>query len=296
MRRGTVRRMPVTVREALALPVLAAGDPVVLGGEAGLDTVLRWVHVSEVRDVGAVLSGHELVLTTGLGMAASADAAADFVGQLVEGGAAGLVGELSAAYPSVPESALRRARAAGLPVVVLNRTVRFVEVTEQVHRAIVAEQFEAVRFAGEVHQTFTELGLARASMERLVEAAADLAGDSVVLEDLSRRVLVAAPRGEPVDRLLTDWERRSRLTPYPRATGTGGPERWLTTPVGIQGGAWGRLVVTAPRDEARVRLVAERAAQALELGRMIERDETSLQLRVHGGFLLDLLDDRLGAE
>ena len=28
-----------------------------------------------------------------------------------------------------------------------------------------------------------------------------------VLEDLSRRVLVAAPRGEPVDRLLTDWER-----------------------------------------------------------------------------------------
>ncbi|MBZ5738134.1 PucR family transcriptional regulator [Nocardioides mangrovi] len=288
--------MPVTVREALALPVLAAGDPVVLSGEAGLDALLRWVHVSEVHDIGSVLAGDELVLTTGIGMAATAEAADDVVRQLVEVGAAGLVVELSAAYPSVPERALRRARAAGLPLVVLNRKVRFVEVTEQVHRAIVAEQFEEVRFAGDVHQTFTELGLDRVSMARLVEAAADLAGSSVVLEDLSRRVLVPAARDEPVDRLLTDWERRSRLTPFPRVSEVGGPEGWLTTPVGIQGGAWGRLVVTAPRDRARARLVAERAAQALELGRMIERDETSIQLRVHGGFLLDLLDGRLGTE
>lgn len=288
--------MAVSVREALALPVLAAGDPVVLSGERGLDARIRWVHVSEVRDIGAVLAGDELVLSTGLGMAASAAAAEDFVRQLVEVGAAGLVVELSTAYPSVPDGALGRARAAGFPLVVLNRPVRFVEVTEEVHRAIVAEQFEEVRFAGEVHRTFSDLGLARAPMIRLVEAAADLAGSSVVLEDLARRVLATAARGEPVDRLLTDWERRSRLTPPLRETAVGGPEGWLTTPVGIQGGAWGRLVVTGPSDETRARLVIERAAQALELGRMIERDETSIQLRVHGGFLLDLLDGRLGSE
>jgi PucR family transcriptional regulator, purine catabolism regulatory protein len=288
--------MAVTVREALALPVLAAGDPVVLSGDAGLDAVLRWVHVSEVRDVGSVLVGDELVLTTGIGMAASPEVAEEFVRQLVTVGAAGLVIELSAAYPTVPEPALRLARASGLPVVALNRKVRFVEVTESVHRAIVAEQFEQVRFSGDVHETFTELGLARAPMARLVEAAADLAGSSVVLEDLSRRVLVAAAREEPVDRLLVDWERRSRLTPFVRTTSAGGPERWLTTPVGIQGGAWGRLVLTGQRDDTRARQVLERAAQALELGRMIERDETSVQLRVHGGFLLDLLDGRLGSE
>ena len=288
--------MAVSVREALALPVLAAGDPVVLSGAPGLDARIRWVHVSEVRDIGAVLVGDELVLSTGLGMAASPGAADEFVRQLVEVGAAGLVIELSSAYPSVPEEALGRARAAGFPVVVLNRPVRFVDVTEAVHRAIVAEQFEEVRFAGDVHATFTELGLARAPMARLVEAAADLAGSSVVLEDLSRRVLVSAARGEPVDLLLTDWERRSRLTPYLRETGVGGPEGWLTTPVGIQGGAWGRLVVAGASDATRARLVVERAAQALELGRMIERDETSIQLRVHGGFLLDLLDGRAGSE
>lgn len=320
--------MPLTVRQALELPVLAAGDPVVLsggvsggavpggtvsggtgsggtgsdGGEAaGLDRPIRWAHVSEVRDVGALLVGGELVLTTGLGMAASPAAAAEFVDQLIAAGAAGLIVELSADYPSVPEPALRRARAAGLPLIVLNRKVRFVEVTEQVHRAIVAEQFEELQAAFDIHATFTELGLARAPMARLVEAAADLAGASVVLEDLGRRVLHPAAREEPVDRLLTDWERRSRLTPFLRTTGVGGPEGWLTTPVGIQDGAWGRLVLAGAgsvgaRDEARARLVLERAAQALELGRMIDRDDTAIQLRVHGGFLRDLLDERLGSE
>jgi len=287
--------MPVTVREALALPPLAQGDPVVLSGEARLDAPIRWVHVSEVRDVAAVLAGEELVLSTGLGLAASPEVAASFVTQLVEVGAAGLVVELSREYPSVPEAALRRARTAGLPVVVLNRPVRFVEITEAVHRAIVAEQFDEVRFAGQVHETFTELGLARAGAGRLVDAAADLVDASVVLEDLARRVLHAAARHEPVDRLLVDWERRSRVTGFARATSFGGPERWLTTPVGIQGGAWGRLVVPNGAGP-RAALVVERAAQALELGRMIERDDTALQLRVHGGFLLDLLDDRLGTE
>lgn len=286
----------MTVRDALSLPALAGGDPVVLSGEGRLDADLRWVHVSEVRDVGAVLAGHELVLTTGLGMAASPEAAAAFVGQLVEAGAAGLVVELSAAYPAIPEAALRRARAADLPLVALNRPVRFVDVTEAVHRALVAEQFEQVRFAGEVHRTFTDLGLARAGSERLVVAAAELAGTSVVLEDLARRVLASAAVGEPVDRLLAEWERRSRLTPFLRATGAAGPERWLTTPVGIHGGPWGRLVAVGVDDEARARVVLERAAQALELARMVERDDIAIQLRVHGGFLLDLLDDRLGTE
>ena len=292
--------MPMTVRDVLSLPALAGGDPVVLSGEARLDADLRWVHVSEVRDVGAVLAGHELVLTTGLGMAASPEAAAAFVAQLVEAGAAGLVVELSAAYPAIPEAALRRARAADLPLVALNRPVRFVDVTEAVHRALVAEQFEQVRFAGEVHRTFTDLGLARAGSERLVAAAAELAGASVVLEDLGRRVLAAAAVGEPVDRLLAEWERRSRLTPFLRATGAGGPERWLTSPVGIHGGPWGRLVRVGAgpgaAEEARARVVLERAAQALELARMVERDDIAIQLRVHGGFLLDLLDDRLGTE
>ena len=288
--------VPLTVREALALPVLAAGDPAVLTQQADLDRRLRWVHISELRDIGAMLSGDELVLTTGMGMAVSVEAAEDFVRQLIDVGAAGLVVELGAGFPSIPRSVLDLARRADFPVVALNRPVRFVDVTEAVHRAIVAGQLDELQFSARVHETFTALGLSRAPMASLLDAAAELSNSSVVLEDLTRRVLVSAARDEPVGRLLSDWERRSRLTPFRDVTGVGGPEGWLTTPVGIQGGAWGRLVVTSPADAARSRVVAERAAQALELDRMIGRDDSAIRLRVQGGFLLDLLDGRLETE
>ena len=96
--------MAMTVRQALSLAPLAAGDPVVLSGEDRLDTDLRWVHVSEVRDVGAVLVGHELVLTTGIAMAASPQAAADFRADVKS-----LVGEQGVTEAMLDEWASQRA-------------------------------------------------------------------------------------------------------------------------------------------------------------------------------------------
>jgi purine catabolism regulator len=110
-------------------------------------------------------------------------------------------------------------------------------------------------------------------------------------------VVACSHSGRGTEELLRDWEQRSRLTPLTVGTGRSGPEHWMSTPVGIRGGVWGRLVALGPElDETRARLVLERAAQALELGRMIERDEIALQLRAQGGFLLGLLEDRLGSE
>jgi purine catabolism regulator len=285
----------MTVAEVLALDCVDRGRPEVLAGATSLDRTLRWVHVSEVADIGRFLTGGELVLTTGVAMAPSSTAAREFVDQVVRAGAAGLLLELGRTCPQVPQQALDRARAAGLPLVVLHRPVRFVEVTEAVHRVLTDEQVAAVERARAAHEVFTDLSLGGADPGLIVAAAADLSGASVVLEDLSRRVLAfrAADRTTPA--LLEDWERRSRLTPVHDATGHGGPEDWLTTPVGIRGGPWGRLVLLGPAPP-HAAMVLERAAQALELGRMMEREAYGAQLRAEGGFLLGLMEGALGTE
>lgn len=289
--------MAVSLQYVLDLPSVQAGNPAVLSGSTRLDRPLRWVHVTDVRDVGAVLAGDELVLTSGLAMAPSGEAAAGIVDQLIDAGAAGLMIELGVDYPEVDEAALIRAQRADFPLIVLRLPVRFVDITEVVHRAIVAEQFELVRFASDVHESFTGLSLDRASVPRIVEAAARLLGSSVVLEDLRRRVIAFAAVNVTTEQLLLDWERRSRLSPVLPETGITGTEEWTTTPVGIQGGAWGRMVLMRETENSsRGPLVLERAAQALELGRMMERDEIAVQLRVHGGFLLALLENRFGTE
>ena len=56
----------LTVRDVLGLDLVASFGPEVVAGAAGLDRPVRWVHVAEAPDVGVMLSGGEMVLTTGL--------------------------------------------------------------------------------------------------------------------------------------------------------------------------------------------------------------------------------------
>ncbi|MFC6151772.1 PucR family transcriptional regulator ligand-binding domain-containing protein, partial [Mumia xiangluensis] len=287
--------MPLpTLRAVLASEALRAAAPDVLAGADRLDRQVRWVHVSEVREVTGLLTGGELLLSTGLAMRGGDDDAAAYVGELVEAGATGLLVEVGESFPEVPPAALAVARERRFPVVALRRPSRFVEITEQVHRAIVAEQYERVDFARRVHERFTALSLEGAGAQAIVETTAELAGSSVVLEDLSRHVVAYAALGRPAAGLLHGWEKRSRLVAHTDVTGVTGPEGWMTSPVGLQQHRWGRLVVVNPAsDQERLAMVLERAAQALELGRMAESDRFGIAYQAQGGFLTELADARV---
>ena len=277
----------------LSSSALRDGAPEVLSGGDRLDTRVRWVHVAEVRDIASLLEGGELILSTGLAMQGSAREAVGYLEDLVSAGAAGLVVELGARFPAVPDAVVAAARAAGFPVVALHRRVRFVEVTEEVHRGIVADQLEQVEHARAVHETYTRLSLDGADPATIVTTTATLCGSSVVLEDLNRRVVAFAAMGRPAGSLLADWQRRSRATPARTEAGIAGPEGWMTAPVGLPGREWGRLVVPDPRtSQDRLSMVLERSAQALELGRMVERDRLGLELQAQGGLLADLAAGR----
>ncbi|MGO4759557.1 PucR family transcriptional regulator ligand-binding domain-containing protein, partial [Streptomyces sp. 2MCAF27] len=64
--------MQLTIQEVLALPVMAAGRPRVIGGRDHLDRPVRWVHISDLTDLTDLLEGGELVLTTGLPLSGGA--------------------------------------------------------------------------------------------------------------------------------------------------------------------------------------------------------------------------------
>jgi PucR family transcriptional regulator, purine catabolism regulatory protein len=281
-----------TLRSVLASSSLSQGLPHVVSGHDRLDTLVRWVHVADVRDVRGLLRGGELVLSTGLPLLGGD--AAGYVADLVAAGAVGLVVELGGSLAQVPAEAVEGARDAGFPLVTLHAPVRFVEVTEEVHRGIVSDQFAEVDFTRQVHETFTSMSLERAEAETIVQVTADLCGSGVVLEDAGRRVIAFSARSRPAASLIADWERRSRQAPSLSTPGITGPEGWFTAPVGGAGERWARLVVPDPNvRQSRLRMVLERAAQALELGRMVERDRLGLHLQAQGGLLADLLNGTL---
>ena len=98
--------MPLTLREVLDLDVVRRGSPLVVAGAARLDVPVRWVHAAEHTDIGRLLRGGELVLSTGIALPDSAAELAAYVDSLAKVGVAGLVVELGRRYATALPAAL----------------------------------------------------------------------------------------------------------------------------------------------------------------------------------------------
>lgn len=274
--------MIITVADVVELPVLRQGEPEILSSRR-FDEPIRWVHVSDMADLSTLVQGGELVLTTGAALRADPRR---YLRGMADAGVLGVVVELDGT--SVPAGVGALAEEFDLALVALHRQVRFVDVTEAVHRMIVTDQFDRVDFDRRVHETFTDLSMKRASVNGIVDAAAAILDEPVVLEDLAHRVLAVSARGQAAD-LLHDWERRSRRN--------AGPEHWAVTAVGPRTEEWGRLIVPRrPVDGARTQMVLERAGVALALHRMIERDRSGLAHQAQTGLIDDVLRSRITDE
>jgi PucR family transcriptional regulator, purine catabolism regulatory protein len=279
-----------TVREVLALPELRHGKPEVVAGAAGLDRRVRWVHVSELADIATLLRGGELVLTTGIALPAADDALARYLDELAGAEVSGLVIELGRRFDAAPGALAGAAERHGLPLVALHREVRFVAVTEAVHSLIVNAQVAQLRLSDRVHQAFTALSLEGAPAAEILRRAAEMAGAPVVLENLAHQVLACEALGGGAGELLRDWEARSRRTPSGPRTGPSGPEGWLVTGVGARGEVWGRLLALVDGEPTNQQVtVLERAAGALALNRLVEREQESLERQAHRTLLMDLI-------
>ncbi len=289
--------MAVTLRMMLSMPALDAAEPQVLAGADALDRPVRWVHVTEIDEIGGVLGGHEVVLTTGLPLSGPPSAADRFLQRLAEADSCGLVVELGPRLPAMPRSVVEAAERHGVPLVVLHKVTRFVAVTESVHRLIVGEHYQGLEFAQRTHEVFTALSLDSADAATIVDAAAGLVEGPVVLEDLGHRVLAVAAEGREPRSVLDGWEEASRATPRLDEAGTGGPRGWLTCPVGLRGSPWGRLVAPYGSDDpTRDAMVLQRAAQALQISRLVERDRAGLHVQAQESLLQELADGRVAGE
>jgi purine catabolism regulator len=277
--------MQLTLADILELPSIRGGEPeVVCSGP--MDRPVRWVHVSDLADLSGLLTGGELVLTTGQALADPARRDA-YLPSLADAGATGVVIELGLHIDALPDSVRDIGTALSLPVIVLHRPVRFIDITEEVHRRIVADQYAEVAYGQRVHEAFTALSMRRASLDQIVSATAEMLGTPVVLEDLNRQVLAFDGRGTSAAVLLADWERRSRL-----ATA----DTWTACPVGPYREEWGRLIAPQIATDERAVMTLQRAAQALALHRMVEQNRSSLELRAQSGLVDDLRRGRITDE
>lgn len=252
-----------SVRDVLGSDALRGGIPEVLVGGDALDAAVRWVHVSDSDRVASLLNGGELLLTTAAAWSGSDEALRHLAASLYEAGVSGVVIELGTRFTVVPPSFVAACRASGVALLTLEQEVKFVAVTEAVHRQIIAGQLEALQQRQYLHELFTGLGLRGAPADVVVAETARVLGAPVVLETLSREVVAAAVAGSTTAAVLGDWALRSR-------EGSG----MLTVPVEARGVRWGTLVaLTGASYPAGVTTVLEQAATALAFSRLADGPE-----------------------
>ncbi len=181
------RSSALRVGDVLALPAVQEGAPTVLVGGPALEAGVRWVHVSDSADVARLLDGGELLLTTGAAWPTGTAALRVLVAELAAIGVSGIVIELGPRMSRVPDAVIEACAAAGLALVALAVEVKFVAVTEAVHRALIEAQTAALRERQRLHDLFTALSLRGAPADLIVSEVARALDVPVHLETWQER-------------------------------------------------------------------------------------------------------------
>ena len=294
----------LTIADVLQMPAVRSADPDVLAGAGALDRQVRWVHTTELADIGPLLRGGDLVMTTGIALPDHDEGLTRFAISLAESQAAGLFVELGRRWSALPAALVARCEQRGLPLVALRREVRFAAVAQAIGEQLVDAQLAELRAAERVHDTFTELSITEAGPAEILAAAQRLSGAAVVLETEQHQIvdyLVGpADAGHETGNemgFLDDWQRRSRNVRTSGRTAWDASNGWLVTRVGLPERGWGRLVIGAPTlPSPGLTAVAERAAAALAMHRLHDRTRDSHVRRVHHELLIGLLSDPANAE
>ncbi len=234
----------LSVSDVVAMPVVRAPARAPVAGLSGMHHPVRWVHSSELADIGPLLREGDLLLSTGVAMADGDQDLVEMVDSLADSGAAGLVIELGRRWTQLPQALVAACDARSLPLITLAREVRFAAVAQAVGERIVDQQLErAARGPArprDVHRAEHRRG--RAGRHPRGRPAARRRGRGARERAAPRPGL---PAGAGDGRRLSSPTGRgarqaSSCTGEPRWDEQHG---WLVTRVGRKERGWGRLVV-----------------------------------------------------
>lgn len=147
----------LTVQEILQRPLFQ--NAVVIAGEDGLTRRVRWVHILEVSNFEHLINGEELILTTGISFHSDASSAVSYVEELAKQNASCLCIELGHYFDHIPETMIEAANKHQLPLIIFPHTVRFVDITQDLHSMIINSHHRMLQELESISREFHRLTL-----------------------------------------------------------------------------------------------------------------------------------------
>ena len=191
--------------------------------------------------------------------------------------------ELGTVFKEPPETMVQAAEADELPLIVLHREVRFVDVTEEIHEAIVSRELSIVRTGRTVNAELTGVLLDGGGAPELLLALAERIANPVLLEKSGGGVRYHASFRTGAAEVLSAWE-------------TANSSSHFAVPIlAGSGQQWGRLValdLDSPIDDYD-REILQAGATLVSIALARGHEDELLSLRERGNLLAALVENRL---
>ncbi|WP_257984446.1 PucR family transcriptional regulator [Neobacillus cucumis] len=161
----------------------------VLAGKNGLHRTVKWIHIMEVTAIEELLNGSEFILSTGVAMSENEELFLSFFKQLIEFGAAGICLELGTYIQAVPKEIIELANRHDFPIIVFNRKVRFVDITQDINTLLINKHYQMISELEEYSNRLNQLLLTSNSQQKILMS---------LHEHVKMSVLFIPKQGEPL--------------------------------------------------------------------------------------------------
>jgi len=246
----------LTVEQLLKRPLFQ--DAVLVGGARGLGRRVRWVHILELLEFEELIHGEEVILTTGLQLGDEETAVA-FLEQLSHKRASCLCVELSPRFPVVSPNLKAAADRLELPLVAFPKTVRFVDITQDVHELLINAHYRLLKQLEHVSRQFHRMTLTSQGVGNVLKLLQSSLGEQIVYWPMDGQPLFAPPLGNAEQKAMTAaiarrlHARAEAEAEFRAAAGASADEwcegdvRYIAQPVGAMEQTWATLVAALRR-------------------------------------------------
>lgn len=173
--------MMFCVEDVLAHPTLEGAR--VVGGAAGLQRPVLWMHNAGVPDAPHWLNGGELVLTTMLNMPQEQAEQQDYIVEMAQKDVAGLIITVGRYIEAIPQHLIDVADVHKFPLIEIPFQARFVDIAKAINEQISQSNLQTTRHALHIHKSLTQLVLQGRGLQDLADELADLLGHSISIEN-----------------------------------------------------------------------------------------------------------------
>ncbi|GAB7388747.1 PucR family transcriptional regulator ligand-binding domain-containing protein [Bacillaceae bacterium] len=293
----------LTVGDVLKRPLFAKAR--LVAGKNGLGRKIRWVHILEVADFDALIHGEEMILSTGVGLHGGSATKRAFLEKLIKHGASCLCLELGQYFDNVSAEMVEIANRHAFPILVFHETVRFVDITQDLHSLIINRHQQMLEKLDKISREFHRLTLTSQGTAHILRLLHQSTKAQVVYlpGDGDPKCIPSLP--VPQKGALCDFLHRQLGRSFTQHQWNQTPFSWeyggatiLLQPVEAMGRTWAHLtLVIANREPEEFDfLLLDRASLSLAQEILRTRFSEERKLHLENLWVNDLIHDRIKNE